>query len=366
MNSRTRVLILSRRWPPFCGGAERQLELGARHLASGLPLCVIAGHQGRTPPAAPPLVTIKEPALRGASTLVFIFVALARGLAFRPTVVLANQLNETALLARLISLLTGARLIIRLSAFGQVGNIAWARKRTLASLYLSTLKRAWRIVVSTESFLGELREAGVADGATRIIPNMVEDPGQTGTHPDPATLLWCGRMDDEKDPLLALDALASASCPKNLRLRVCGTGALEERVRARVQELGLQERVILEGFMRDPLPLMRTSSALLFTSLEDAMPNVILEAMAAGLPVIATRTDGSCRLVEDGVTGWLAPDRNPETLGRLVARLAGDPELARKMGRQARDRVMARHGVKTVLPLWQAVLSGDTTDTIRP
>jgi glycosyltransferase involved in cell wall biosynthesis len=113
------------------------------------------------------------------------------------------------------------------------------------------------------------------------------------------------------------------------------------RMRYTIDELGLGGRVMLHGYVRYAVvpSLLRRSDAYLQPSLSEGMPNALLEAMACGLPVVATPAGGSGRAIEDGVEGLLVPFRDPQAIAAALARLWREPDLRERLGSAARERV---------------------------
>ena len=94
----------------------------------------------------------------------------------------------------------------------------------------------------------------------------------------------------------------------------------------------------LPGARDDVAQALRSFDAFVLPSLAEGISNTILEAMASGLPVIATRVGGNAELVDDGTTGTLVPSADAEALAQAMLRYARDPELARAQGRAGRAR----------------------------
>lgn len=104
--------------------------------------------------------------------------------------------------------------------------------------------------------------------------------------------------------------------------------------------LGIRERVVFLGYVQPVTPLYSALDVLVLASDEEPFGLVVLEAMAAGKPVIATQAGGPVEIVVDGETGLLVPPREPEALAMAIARLASDSSLCRKMGEAGRKRVL--------------------------
>lgn len=117
-----------------------------------------------------------------------------------------------------------------------------------------------------------------------------------------------------------------------------GGGTELGRVEAAVQHLG--DRFQCLGLRSDVPAILAAAELAVLPTLREGLPNVILEAMAAGKPVVASRVGGVPELVVDGETGFLVPPRDPEALARGVLTLLGDPARAEAMGQAGRERVI--------------------------
>ena len=144
----------------------------------------------------------------------------------------------------------------------------------------------------------------------------------------------------QKAPLdfvaVAARVLKRATVP--VRFVLVGDGEMRPAVESAIRAEGIAGRVELAGWRRDVPELMRSFDLLLHTSLWEGLPRVFPEAMATGLPIVATRVDGAPEAIEDGVTGYLLPPGDVEGLASRTLELAGDPRLRRRMGDAARGR----------------------------
>lgn len=119
-----------------------------------------------------------------------------------------------------------------------------------------------------------------------------------------------------------------------------GHGGYRERLVEQVERLGLDESVIFTGYRKDIPEIMSALDLVVHaSSLPEPFGRVLIEAMAAGKPVVATRAGGVPEVVEDGVTGLLVTPGDVEQLAEAIARLLGEPDKAREMGRMGRERV---------------------------
>ncbi len=116
--------------------------------------------------------------------------------------------------------------------------------------------------------------------------------------------------------------------------------AYSESLARMARHLGIADRVVFTGFRLDVAALLREVAVSVLPSLSEGLSNVLLESMAAGVPVVTTPVGGSPEAVVDGVTGFLVPTRNPGALARAIDPLLADPGLARRLGEAGRRRIV--------------------------
>jgi glycosyltransferase involved in cell wall biosynthesis len=154
-------------------------------------------------------------------------------------------------------------------------------------------------------------------------------------------ILSVGRVDTEKNPLLLADVLADlrAEDPR-WSLVVCGDGPLRPALEARLRELGVAEHADLRGYVPVDgglMDLYRDSHALLHVSWTEGLPQVVFEAFAAGLPIVASAVGGIPAAVGDAAL--LVDPGDARAAGDALRRVAGDPELRRRLVEDGRRRV---------------------------
>ncbi|MBB6030465.1 glycosyltransferase [Oceanithermus desulfurans] len=160
-------------------------------------------------------------------------------------------------------------------------------------------------------------------------------------------LIHVGRFAPQKnhDLLIQGFALALARHPY-LELWLVGDGHLRPHIQSLVQELSLQKHVRFLGLRKDIPELMKQADVFLLPSDWEGVPLVVLEAMAAGKPVVATSVGGVPELVKDEKTGILISPGDPETLAGAILRLARDSDLRRRMGEAAHKWALERFDVQ--------------------
>lgn len=221
------------------------------------------------------------------------------------------------------------------------GNLRAAPERSRDRLYYlhaeRWLSRSGGIVVAPSEAIAEYlrRHVRLPEAQVRVVPNGVDlarfsPAGHTGG----AGVLWLGLMGAVKRLDVLMDALASFSG----RAVLAGDGPLLPMVSARASSLG--GRVTLPGFVADPVPLFAAADAFVLCSAAENMPLALLQAMACGLPVVATRVGGIPEVVRDGVDGILVP---PGDAAALAAALSS---VTPAMGVAARARVEEAYGIE--------------------
>jgi glycosyltransferase involved in cell wall biosynthesis len=167
--------------------------------------------------------------------------------------------------------------------------------------------------------------------------------------------LAVGRFDPPKDYPSMLQAFARVVHKhSNTILLIAGDGPLRKTMENLARELGIEKRTKFLGIRRDIPQLMNAADAYVMSSSWEGMPNVLLEASATGLPIVATDVGGNREIVLDGVTGFLVPPRNPEALARAMLRIMDLSDEERKeMGKRARKHIEVKFNLDRVVDLWE-------------
>jgi glycosyltransferase involved in cell wall biosynthesis len=201
-----------------------------------------------------------------------------------------------------------------------------------------------------------LTAAGVPSPRIRLIPSGVDTARFI---PDPAArqqirqlygldvqeplILATGALVERKDYQTVLQAARHLKAQtRRCRYIICGDGKLRASLQAQAEALGLDRDVQFAGFCSDVAPYLAAADLFVHVPLWEGLGVAVIEALAAGLPVVASRVGGIPDLIEDQKTGLLVPPRDPFALAAALCRLLDDPLAARALGQAGQSRVRAR------------------------
>lgn len=222
-----------------------------------------------------------------------------------------------------------------------------------------------RILAISEAVREAMLARGeVPDSKITVVPNGITapDPGnaaetrrQLGIGADTPLVVCAARLEREKDvaSLISAVQIVRERVP-GVRCLVAGEGAERLALAAQIGALGLEDSVTLLGFRADAPALMAAADVFVLPSLAEPFGLVLLEAMALGRPVVATRVGGPLEIVVDGETGFLVSPSSPNALADALGTLLEDPALARRMGENGRARYAAQF---TAAKMSQAILA---------
>ena len=314
-----------------------------RARALGLPVYVLPG-LGRNRPAAGD-------------------VAVLRGLLrvirdFRPALVCCHS-TKAGFLGRLAARLAGVPAVFTVHGWGFSEGVPALRRA--AVLRAERLAAGWadRIICVSEYD----RDLALRHGVARpeqmvVVPNGVPPvgeelrarPGEGG----PVRLVMVARFEAPKDHLLLLRALAGLAAPE-WELWLVGDGRLEEKARQEAAGLGLGDRVRFLGPRHEVPELLARCHVFVLTSNWEGLPLTVLEAMRAGLPVVASDVGGVREAVADGETGFLVPRGDAARLRERLKLLLQTPELRARMGAAGYGRWRERFTLDRMLRNTEAV-----------
>ncbi len=197
-------------------------------------------------------------------------------------------------------------------------------------------------------------EWGAVDGAA-IAAATPLDRASLGVAPGERLLLWTGRLDPVKGFEELLEGCRLLTSRYRIKLLLAGEGPYRPTIERLVRELGLELCVSILGHRADIPRLLRTADVFVFTSRTEGLPNSLLEAMAAGLPVVATNVPGCRDLVKHEQTGLLVHSGSPEGIAEGVAALLDDRALSVQLGQSAADWVRGQMDGHAWVERWERI-----------
>lgn len=215
------------------------------------------------------------------------------------------------------------------------------------------------IAVSGEIQNQLVHQRGIDQEKVFLLPNAAPFPKQLdnqtlkkkrqeirkhlGLDPEAPIIGFIGRLSPEKNLTDLLKAVAIlASQITRISCLVAGEGPERFSLERQARDLGIDRRVHFLGFQRDVSSIYKIIDVMAMPSLTEGTPMVLLEAMALGIPVVATRVGGMAIMIEDGVDGLLVRPADVEDLAKGLERILTNPALAHELGRKARKKVRSR------------------------
>jgi glycosyltransferase involved in cell wall biosynthesis len=217
--------------------------------------------------------------------------------------------------------------------------------------YLPSFCKACDLVIAPSPGLKEVLIKLGVEAPIEVIPNgvdikpfqSVEQPiprSELGFKDDDVILTYMGRIGPEKNLPFLLRAFAGiAGAYDNVGLLIIGDGAEREDLEDRVRIMGISDRVRFTGMIPYPeLPAyMGVADAFVTASVTEVHPLSVIEALASGLPVVGIQSPGVGDIIEDGVTGFLAPEEDLAVFTAKLSRMVTDQEVRQKMSQQAKE-----------------------------
>lgn len=354
-----RVLLLNYEFPPLGGGAATASAQIAREMAArGAEVAVLTSLAGDLPRREKRngYTVYRVPVMRrnadrcslpemGAFIACSAIPALKLARQFRPDILHVFFGMPTGPVGWLISRALRVPYLLSLRGDdvpGRQGGALALAHRVMSPLTRAVWSRAGALVVNGEG-LRERATRVVPGRHIELVPNGVDlgafSPRQEREIAEGRKLLFVGRLHEQKGLSHLLEAVAMLAPELRQRVSVefVGSGPDEERLRGLVRGLGLAQQVSFAGWVarEDMAPRYREADLFAFPSYEEGMPNVVLEAMACGLPVVASDIPGVRGLVRDGENGLLVPPADAGAFSNALAGLLSDDAMLRRTGRES-------------------------------
>lgn len=236
------------------------------------------------------------------------------------------------------------------------------RNRLYEAVQLFALRRADAVIAVSAPLVSRLTEAGVSRDRVRFIPNGFT-PGNVifqragarhrlGINADDFVVGWVGRLSREKGADVMLEAMAQ--CDRSWRLSVIGEGSERNQLRRQAANLGIADRIVWHGEVSDAGSLLVAFDAFVLSSRTEGTPIVLLEAMNAGVPIVATRVGGVPDVVASSHAILVAPEA-PSEIARALEEVRRNPTASIRRSELARQRLVQSYSVAAWLDVVERV-----------
>lgn len=228
------------------------------------------------------------------------------------------------------------------------------------------LRRVGTVVAVSHGSGRDLESIGIARHRLHIVPNAIdvpEDPPLPAalrrefSIPDVARLIVAaGRLSPEKGQDVLIEALARlVDAGARIHLVILGTGSWKDDLVRHAEKRHVGDYVHFAGFRRDVMSCFAAADLVVNPSHTEGMPNVVLEGMAVGAPVMATAVGGVPEVIEDGRTGWTVAPGSPEAMAERIAAALDDESLRQAVGEAGRAAIRQNHTFDRQADRWIAL-----------
>ncbi len=382
-----KVLIITPQFLPVLGGAERQAHALGRMLgARGHHVAVLTRRVRGLPPreemdGVPVLRAIRPidiGPLYGLTYLLAVAWFLSRHRRDWDVVHITHMYLD-ACAAVLTRRLHGLPIVVRPACAGLFGDLArlarfraWpfypGPNRIGVRVLVRTIARADAFIANSQEICQELGAAGFPPGRIVHIPNGVDldcfrpDPTARSAEarrrlglPPGLLVIYAGRLDPQKGLHTLIAAMrAPGAAMSEARLLLLGDGPQRAELERSVRQDGLGNRVMFRGAVEEVAPYLRAGDVFALPSLGEGMPNALLEAMASGLPCVASAVGGCRDAIAHGDTGFLVPPGDAAALQEALERLAQSAATRDRLGAAARQAAATRFSLVNMVERYEA------------
>ncbi|MEZ4524003.1 MAG: glycosyltransferase family 4 protein [Thermomicrobiales bacterium] len=364
MKPTIRVAMVSHGYHPVIGGAEQQIRSLVPYLQQEqIDLSVITrrfpGLQSRESVDGVDVLRIPVPPPKPVASVSFSALGVNEIRSRKPQVLHAHGLFSTTTTAVIAKKLTGLPVIVKLMRGGVQGDIARMKEKWLGASRISYFGDVVdRFIVISQEIDRELENAGVPQDRRVFIPNGVDlERFRPPTNdeksrlrasleidPEARVVVFTGRLAPEKRLDLLVDSWESVEKKvPGAQLVIVGDGPDREKL----TEASEGRNVLYPGRTDDVSPYLRAADAFVLPSDTEGLSNALLEAMAAGLPVIATDVGGARDVIDHDRSGLIIPPGDRDALESALVRVLGNRSYGMELGTAARARIEEGYGLKS-------------------
>lgn len=343
------ILVLTAFYKPFIGGAERFVEGFVARCPDTVRLTVFTARLKRSSPRLEIVngVIIRRIGLGfPCDKFLFPFLATVHALGCSYDCVYAVMESYAGCGAFFIRMATGTPYVLNLQS-GTLGMPEYRmRIRLIMPLYRAIYRAAWRVHAVSGSLRDRALSLGVLKGKIIIIPNGIDCAFYVGQRDERVSgrIVVLARLEEPKGVRYAIEAMKYVLLrAPEARLVIAGDGSLHSSLEALAGECGVSHAVSFLGRVEPHFvpAVLRSGSCFVCPSVAEGFGIGILEAMAAGMPVVATEVGGIPDIITDGISGVLVPPRDPRALAAGILRVFYEQGLHERLIASGRVRAQS-------------------------
>lgn len=273
-------------------------------------------------------------------------------------VILSFFLKHSSFISIIVGKILGKKVFCRVECSGKFGDIKAIKKIPFSFIFFNVFKRADKIIVLSKEMEKELLSNGFKFEKLVLIPNGIDvnkfkplenkkelknKSGYTGKK----IILFSGRLTEQKGVEYLIRSFEKLNLDEKF-LIIVGDGDLKDKLEKLVSELKIDKYVLFAGKREDVVPYLQMADIFVLPSLSEGLPLSLLEAMACGLPVVATKVGGNIDLVEDKVNGYLVEPGNVDEIKNAIENLLRDEEKLKEIGKINREKIVRSYSFEAI------------------
>lgn len=367
------VLMVIRAFHPIIGGAEKQAQLLAESfIRSGIHVEVVTSRFTKQMKKFEiinevPVNRINCPNIKYLGNIIFfigLFVFLIRK-RIEYDIYHVHQAQDHCLIVGLFLSIFNKRAILKITGSGDNFDINKLKKRKIAKILISYIYKYEKFIVFNKGVIGQLIDYKIPSSKIKVIPNGIEISElpirDIKLDKSSINLITIGRLEKIKNIEVIVRALPILMGKKHhinsVKLLIIGDGPEREYLKKITLQEGVIDNVIFEGYQNDPTSYLLTADIFILSSWSEGMSNTLLEAMASGIPIIASDIPSNKILISHLEHGLLFPPESADDLADRIIELTDDDVLSHSMAANARLKIETEYNIDYIVKRYTALYS---------
>jgi glycosyltransferase involved in cell wall biosynthesis len=355
-----RVLMIISFFYPHLGGAEQQaLRLAEQLIRRGMQVCVLtrkfkglpAHEVVRGVPVYRAIRTLPWGKWFALTYMLSVFWFLLRRRHTYDIIHCHLLQGFHSVVAIVFKVLFQKKVVIKVGATGPLSDFVMLKNVFLGDFLLKKITRVDKLITVCSQSTAEALQEGFTVHQIAQIPNGVDTNQFKPFSPsdNQKNIIFIGRLDQMKGVQVLFEAFKTLKEDGvAAQLNVIGDGPDRDKLQKLARDIGVNDSISFCGAVAEIIPYLQKSDLFVLPSLSEGLSNVLLEAMACSIPIVATRVGGNIDLIRDGENGILVEPENSNQLSEAMQKILQDKALAKKLGSEARKTVEQRFSLISI------------------